>query len=61
VKNRRARPLQPTGYTVNTHGSKDHLQKEVDRILDKINDHGFGSLTMEEKRTLDQAKDVLKR
>ena len=60
-KSRRTRPLQPTGYSVNTHASRDHLQKEVDRILDKINEHGFGSLTTEEKKTLDQAKDVLKR
>ncbi len=59
--NRRQRPVQPSSYTYNTQASKDHLQKEVDRILDKINEHGFGSLTPQEKRTLDQAKDVLKR
>jgi len=59
--NRRQRPVQPTSYTYNTQASKDHLQKEVDRILDKINEHGFGSLTPQEKHTLDQAKDVLKR
>jgi membrane associated rhomboid family serine protease len=35
------------------------LRNEVDRILDKINTYGFGSLTKEEKRTLDQAKDKL--
>jgi membrane associated rhomboid family serine protease len=59
--NGRRRPVQPTNYTVNTQASRDHLQKEVDRILDKINEHGFGSLTQQEKQTLDQAKDVLKR
>lgn len=59
--NRRQRPVQPTKYSYTTQASKDHLQKEVDRILDKINEHGFGSLTPQEKRTLDQAKDVLKR
>ena len=58
---RKNRPVQPSNYTVNTKASRDHLQKEVDRILDKINEHGFGSLTQQEKRTLDQAKDVLKR
>ncbi len=58
---RKHRPVQPSKYTVNTKASRDHLQKEVDRILDKINEHGFGSLTQQEKRTLDQAKDVLKR
>jgi membrane associated rhomboid family serine protease len=36
------------------------LQKEVDRILDKINDFGFGSLTSKEKITLDKAKSLLR-
>ncbi len=45
-------------YQVNLTNRRD-LQKEVDRILDKINSEGFGSLTDEEKRTLDQAKDIL--
>ncbi len=35
------------------------LSAEVDRILDKINSQGFGSLSDEEKRTLDEAKDML--
>jgi membrane associated rhomboid family serine protease len=38
---------------------RDILRAEVDRILDKINLHGFGSLTAEEKRVLDQARDHL--
>lgn len=37
------------------------LRAEVDRILDKINSHGFGALTEEEKRLLDEAKDLLSR
>ena len=37
------------------------LRAEVDRILDKINSHGFGALTEEEKRILDDAKDMLSR
>jgi membrane associated rhomboid family serine protease len=37
------------------------LRAEVDRILDKINSQGFGSLTEEEKRLLDEAKDLLSR
>jgi hypothetical protein len=37
------------------------LRAEVDRILDKINSHGFGSLTPQEKRVLDEAKDSLSR
>jgi membrane associated rhomboid family serine protease len=41
--------------------SRDDLRAEVDRILDKINSQGFGALTPEEKRLLDNAKDVLSR
>jgi membrane associated rhomboid family serine protease len=47
-------------YKVNRR-NRDALQKEVDRILDKINATGFGSLSSEEKTTLDQAKDILKK
>ncbi len=39
--------------------SRDDLRAEVDRILDKINSEGFGALTDEEKRLLDEARDVL--
>ena len=41
--------------------NRKELQKEVDRILDKINTQGFGSLTEEERNTLDKAKDLLNR
>ncbi|HKB56928.1 MAG TPA: rhomboid family intramembrane serine protease [Lacunisphaera sp.] len=37
------------------------FRAEVDRILDKINSQGFGALTDEEKRILDEAKDLLSR
>ncbi len=37
------------------------LRAEVDRILDKINSQGFGALTDQEKRVLDEAKDMLNR
>jgi len=37
------------------------LRAEVDRILDKINSEGFGALTEQEKRVLDEAKDLLSR
>lgn len=47
-------------YKVNRTSRKE-LQKEVDRILDKINVSGFGSLTDEEKTTLDQARNILSR
>lgn len=45
-------------YRVNRTTNAD-AQKEVDRILDKINATGFGSLTESEKHTLDRAKDLL--
>lgn len=35
------------------------LKADVDRILDKINSEGFGSLTEAEKQTLDDAKALL--
>ena len=34
---------------------------EVDRILDKINSDGFGSLSAEEKKVLDEARDLIGR
>ena len=45
-------------YSVNR-ASRNELQKEVDRILDKINNSGFGSLNDMEKATLERAKDFL--
>ncbi|MBK8476101.1 MAG: rhomboid family intramembrane serine protease [Opitutaceae bacterium] len=39
--------------------ARQDLKAEVDRILDKINITGFGSLTAEEKRTLDQARNLM--
>jgi len=47
-------------YNVNI-GDRGHLRAEVDRILDKINSHGFGSLSAEEKRILDEARDLIGR
>ena len=45
-------------FTINVTRRGD-LKNEVDRILDKINEHGFGALSEEEKRILDKAKDML--
>ncbi|WP_404420783.1 rhomboid family intramembrane serine protease [Nibricoccus sp. IMCC34717] len=47
-------------YKVNV-SSRADLRAEVDRILDKINSEGFQSLTAEEKRILDEARDSLSR
>ncbi|CAA6676427.1 MULTISPECIES: rhomboid family intramembrane serine protease [unclassified Lentimonas] len=59
---RRNKTAAQTSYSVNrptTSTSSADLQKEVDRILDKINASGFGSLEASEKATLDRAKDIL--
>jgi membrane associated rhomboid family serine protease len=53
------RSWQAQRYTVNI-SSRGAMREEVDRILDKINSQGFGSLTDDEKQVLDKAKDVLK-
>ncbi len=53
-------PAAPPGNKPRGKAAPD-LRAEVDRILDKINSHGFGALTAEEKRILDDAKDMLSR
>ena len=55
-----AKPATPSVYQVNT-GNPGDLRAEVDRILDKINSQGFGALSADEKRLLDEAKDLLSR
>jgi membrane associated rhomboid family serine protease len=61
----RTRPKLPaTGQAATTPPpgrTAPRLSAEVDRILDKINSQGFGSLTGEERRRLDEAKDQLSR
>jgi membrane associated rhomboid family serine protease len=55
-----AAPTPPAEAASRPPGTVD-LRAEVDRILDKINSHGFGALTADEKRLLDEAKDLLSR
>lgn len=45
-----------TGRTSVNLSQPRNLRAEVDRILDKINDHGFGSLTSDEKALLEKAR-----
>ena len=45
-------------YKVNF-GMSSSIKNETDRILDKINEKGFGSLTIAEKETLEKAKKLL--
>ena len=55
-----AKAPAPAVFQVNV-GTPGDLRAEVDRILDKINSQGFGALTADEKRLLDEAKDMLSR
>jgi hypothetical protein len=55
AKNNRA---EPGSLQVNL-TDRDRVRTEVDRILDKINSKGFGALTDQEKRTLDEARDMI--
>lgn len=59
-RNKKAAPTLPA-VAAQQPSSREVLRAEVDRILDKINSHGFGALTPEEKRKLDDAKDMLSR
>ena len=54
----RPQSINKSNYKINF-SSTDAMQEEVDRILDKINASGFGSLTDEEKLTLEKAKGLL--
>ncbi|MGA2446890.1 MAG: rhomboid family intramembrane serine protease [Opitutaceae bacterium] len=58
-RQRKTAPAAPRFHVNIT--SRDDLRAEVDRILDKINSEGFGALTDEEKRLLDEARDLLTR
>ena len=57
---RRKKTESKLSYQVNRPTqNRGELQKEVDRILDKINTSGFSSLKDTEKETLDKAKELL--
>lgn len=56
-----AKPPAPPPRSETMTSDRATLRAEVDRILDKINSHGFGSLSADEKRLLDEAKDLLSR
>lgn len=58
---RRKPPSAGPAYRVDVTPKSKDLRAEVDRVLDKINSQGFGALTEEEKRILDEAKDMLSR
>ena len=58
-QNKSTKSLNPKpNYKVNF-GMSSSIKNETDRILDKINEKGFGSLTTAEKETLEKAKKLL--
>lgn len=54
-------PPEPSTASASGQPDRAALRIEIDRILDKINSHGFGALTPEEKRLLDEARELLSR
>jgi membrane associated rhomboid family serine protease len=60
-RTRKALPPPAVEVDVTPAPSREDLRAQIDRILDKINSHGFASLTAAEKRMLDEAKDQLSR
>jgi len=60
VKRQSSAKVAAATYSVNI-GDRSNLSAEVDRILDKINRHGFGSLSAAEKKILDEARDLIGR
>ncbi|MGH9354064.1 MAG: DUF6576 domain-containing protein, partial [Terriglobia bacterium] len=61
VRRLRKAKLNPAAPLASPGGTSPGLRAQVDRILDKINSQGFGALTAEEKRILDEARDLLSR
>jgi membrane associated rhomboid family serine protease len=57
---RKKKTAPAANYQVDV-SKREDLKAEVDRILDKINSEGFGALTADEKRLLDEARDLLSR
>jgi membrane associated rhomboid family serine protease len=59
LRQRKAKAAAPAApFSINI-GGRGHIRAEVDRILDKINSDGFGSLSAEEKKVLDEARDLI--
>jgi membrane associated rhomboid family serine protease len=56
---KKSSPFAPD-FQVNM-STDEHIYEEVNRILDKINAKGFGSLTNTEKQLLDKAKSFLQK
>lgn len=61
VKQQSSAKAPAPAFSVNVGDNRSHLKAEVDRILDKINSDGFGSLSAAEKKVLDEARDLIGR
>jgi hypothetical protein len=63
---RRAKKSTPSSATFEVDvappaNSREDIRAEIDRILDKINSDGLAALTADEKRVLDEARNLLSR
>ena len=61
VKHQASSKAPAPAISVNVGDNRSVLKAEVDRILDKINSDGFGSLSAAEKKVLDEARDLIGR
>lgn len=59
LKRSATRRNPPAPEVTATPVSREDMKAEVDRVLDKINSEGLASLTPEERRVLDAARDTL--
>ena len=57
---RRANKEKQATYNYTLNKTSTNYESEIDKILDKINEKGFGSLSQEEKELLEKAKNLFK-
>ncbi|MDR0661546.1 MAG: hypothetical protein LBG19_12345 [Prevotellaceae bacterium] len=62
VSSFRAKYIKPTPQQLRDdkiyNAYKSNVRKEIDRLLDKISNHGIKSLTKKEKQFLDENKNI---
>ena len=59
-KSKHSQAVKDSNYKVNFTNQSD-IQRDVDKILDKINEQGFGALNDSEKKCLEKAKKLLRK
>ena len=57
---KRANKEKKATYNYTLNKTSTNYESEIDKILDKINEKGFGSLNQEEKELLEKAKNLFK-